>query len=180
MANNNLDDQTNKVIVPIPKPNINDQTNEIIGTSDWSKIGLSYVDGKFYLENPLFDRMLVQESSRGANLKSPKGAIGLMQIMPGTANTAQLTDDEGNLKTAGYGINYTLTKDELLDPVKNIKFAMEYFKGLRKKFGTDELALMAYNWGPGNVRKWQAGEISNDEVPTETINYIKDILGDLK
>ena len=80
-------------------------------------------------------------------------------------------------KETGYGVNYNLSYDELSDPVKNVKYGADYFKGLKKSFGNDRDALIAYNWGPGNTRKWLKKGGNLKELPNETRNYIKKILG---
>ena len=134
--------------------------------------------------DPIIGKIIEAESSGDPLVKSNKGAIGLMQIMPKTA-------EEG----AGYGIDYTFDRDELLDSVKNVKFGSKYFQGLRKHLGGDNYdALIAYNWGPGNYLKWKAGgkyKVSDgkggekiieytggsfDELPEETRDYVNKIL----
>ena len=90
-----------------------------------------------------------------------------MQIMKDTAE-----------KGAGFGVNYTLKYDELKDPEKNVEFGAKYFKGLKKYFGNDRDALIAYNWGAGNTKKLVKDGADLSKLPTETRNYIKKILGD--
>ena len=83
------------------------------------------------------------------------------------------------------------------DPVKNVKYGADYFKGLKKSFGNDRDALIAYNWGPGNYRKFLKNdywiekrriftvpgkakktiEIKHYKLPKETRDYVKKILG---
>lgn len=63
-----------------------------------------------------------------------------------------------------------------LDPIASIHYAARYLKSLRDQFGSYRLALAAYNWGPGNVRK-HAGDFS--KWPKETQDYVTQILGDL-
>lgn len=65
-----------------------------------------------------------------------------------------------------------------LDPIASIKYAGYYLKSLFNQFGTWTEALAAYNWGPGNVKKWLAGQISKQ--PKETINYVAEITRDVK
>ena len=142
--------------------------------------------------NPIYRAIIEAESSGDANTpNSPKGAIGLMQIMPSTALGGV---DEDGRKTYAYGMNRNLSLEELKDPLKNIKFGTEYFEALKKDFGTDANALIAYNWGPGNYKKWRDGkewEKINErgevvkgkysgedfyELPTETQGYLYKIL----
>lgn len=65
------------------------------------------------------------------------------------------------------------------DPLASIDYGMRYLVTLYRQFGTWELALMAYNWGPGNVAKWlKAGGVGS--VPLETQNYTRQILADVR
>ena len=74
-----------------------------------------------------------KESNFKHNSKSKYGAIGVFQLMPNTA------------KKMGYN-PYHLND--------NIKGGITYYKMMYKMFGKTELALAAYNAGPGNVRKY--------------------------
>jgi cell wall-associated NlpC family hydrolase len=90
-----------------------------------------------------------QESGFNPNARSSAGAVGLMQFMPGTA--------------AGLGVN-------ALDPTSSVNGAARYLSGLYKEFGSWDLALAAYNAGPGNVRKYGG-------IPpfSETQHYVSNI-----
>lgn len=144
-------------------------------------------------EFPIVEKMIQQESSgRPWVMNTESGARGLMQITPLTALGG--VDGAGN-KTYAHGMNETLSLQELYDPVKNVKFGSKYFNALKKSFGTDRSALIAYNWGPGNYKKWKKGgtyEVSDGkggtvkktytggvfkELPGETQKYLTDILG---
>jgi soluble lytic murein transglycosylase-like protein len=75
------------------------------------------------------------ESGQEANAVSPKGAVGLMQVLPETA--AEI----------GY--------PDAADPASNLEAGCRYLAALLEGFGGDvELALAAYNAGPGAVRRW--------------------------
>jgi soluble lytic murein transglycosylase-like protein len=75
------------------------------------------------------------ESGQEANAISPKGAVGLMQVLPETA--AEI----------GY--------PDAADPASNLEAGCRYLAALLESFGGDvELALAAYNAGPGAVRRW--------------------------
>ena len=65
--------------------------------------------------------------------KSPYGAVGVFQLMPSTA------------KKLGFNPYYVN---------ENIKGGLTYYKMMYQKFGSTELALAAYNAGPGNVAKY--------------------------
>ncbi len=74
-----------------------------------------------------------KESGFKHELKSPYGAVGVFQLLPSTANRM--------------GFNpYYLSE--------NIKAGLTYYKMMYKMFGSTELALAAYNAGPGNVKKF--------------------------
>lgn len=118
-----------------------------------------------------FGRMLQVESGGrqfnpdGSIVTSPKGAMGIAQIMPTTA--AQ----------PGYGIK-PATPEELATPEGNAKFGQRYFEGMYQKFGNDpEKAAAAYNAGPGTIEKAmlvasQQGGTWKDYIPDETKTYL--------
>jgi len=127
-------------------------------------------DIKSIIENdPIIERIIMAESSGDINAKSDDGARGLMQIMPSTSENE-----------VGFGVNYTLDRNELWNPVKNVQFGSDYFKGLRNNFGNDYHALVAYHDGPTNARKWiKKGAKWKDLGPRAKI-YITNILGEQK
>lgn len=106
---------------------------------------------KHGLPEDIFLRLVNQESGFNPNSKSPAGAIGLAQLMPGTAK--QLGVDPH-------------------DPIQNLDGGARYLKEQYDAFGSWEKALSAYNAGPGNVQKY--GGIPPFE---ETQNYVRSILG---
>ncbi|SFD76694.1 Transglycosylase SLT domain-containing protein [Sulfitobacter brevis] len=99
----------------------------------------------------LFLRLIQQESGWNAGAKSHRGAMGLTQLMPGTAR--------------GLGV-------DAYDPTQNIEGGARYLKQQYRAFGSWRLALAAYNAGPGAVKKYGG-------VPpyAETRNYVKVITG---
>ncbi|UNK62471.1 lytic transglycosylase domain-containing protein [Buttiauxella ferragutiae] len=81
------------------------------------------------------------ESSDGAKLYSPKGAVGEYQIMADTGRELGLRIDS--------------QVDERLDPEKSRAASSIYISKMLKKYnGNLNDSLMAYNWGPGNVDQW--------------------------
>ncbi len=101
---------------------------------------------------PMFEKMLkkhnmpealkyltVVESAINPTAQSPVGALGLWQFMPATGKQ--------------FHLNYNNYKDERLDPEKSTEAACLYLKSLHKMFNDWEMALAAYNCGPGNVRR---------------------------
>jgi len=101
----------------------------------------------------LLVRLAWQESRFRKDAYNPSGASGVMQIVPRWHP----------------GV-------DPYDAPAAIDYAAGFLVGLRSQFGTWELALKAYNWGPGNVQKWQRGEATE---PLETQNYSAQILADL-
>lgn len=95
-------------------------------------------------------RVMQAESGGRTHAVSPRGAIGPMQLMPATAR--------------GLGVNIN-------DPYDNIRGGVKYLRQQLDAFGTPELALAAYNAGPGNVRK-------HGGIPPfqETQNYVRKIM----
>ncbi|MDB5657789.1 MAG: lytic transglycosylase [Cypionkella sp.] len=99
----------------------------------------------------VFLRLVQQESGWNSGAVSVKGATGLAQLMPGTADRL------------GVDIN---------DPGENLEGGARYLRMMYDRFGTWKLALAAYNAGPMAVEK-------HGGVPpyNETQNYVLAILG---
>lgn len=116
----------------------------------------------------LLQAVMKQESGGDPNALSPKGAGGLMQIMPATA------------RDPGYGVQPLQNwdgKDVRTAPEQEqIRFANDYLNAMKQKHnGNTDLALAAYNAGPGAVE--QHGGIPPYQ---ETQNYVKSINQDLR
>lgn len=99
----------------------------------------------------LFLRLVQQESGWNANAVSNKGALGLAQLMPGTA--------------AELGVNPR-------EPAQNLEGGARYLRQQYNTFGDWRLALAAYNAGPGAVQQ-------HGGIPpySETQNYVRVIWG---
>ncbi|MDN3642679.1 transglycosylase SLT domain-containing protein [Lutimonas halocynthiae] len=109
--------------------------------------------------------LAVVESALNPVAVSPSGAKGMWQFMYGTGLEYDLYID-----------SYV---DERLDPIKSTEAACIYLKHLHKTFGDWDLALAAYNSGPGNVKKAikRAGGNKNyweirKYLPRETSSYV--------
>ncbi len=90
------------------------------------------------------------------------GAVGLMQIMPGTGASIAKELGETNFST-----------DKLYDSDTNIRYGTWYIKGLLDKYnGNSELATAAYNAGVGRADQWKDGV---SQLPYETIFFIQKI-----
>jgi len=116
-----------------------------------------------------------QESAWNPKVRSPVGATGLMQIMPGTA-----THTVKMFSIPGYN-----SASQLLDPETNINIGTSYLQYVYQQFGNNRIyASAAYNAGPGRVRTWQgnsAGRINAaafvESIPfCETRGYVKNVL----
>jgi membrane-bound lytic murein transglycosylase D len=103
------------------------------------------------------------ESSLNPSARSPAGASGLFQLMPGTAH---------NL---GLG---TFLPDERTDPEKSARAAAGYLRTLYARFGSWPLALAAYNAGEGRVSRELASRRASDfagvasALPAQTRMYV--------
>jgi len=155
-----------------------DQVGKAIGPSEAQ--AMEPVAAKTELPRSLVNAVIHQESRGNANAVSPKGAQGLMQIMPGTAR-----DIAKELGVTDY---------DLKDKETNQRFGEYYLAKQLKRFGTPELALAAYNAGPGKVQMWIekygpswdaistgiANDIAekklNREYYRETLNYVPSIM----
>ena len=112
--------------------------------------------------NPVILFGLVRrESAFNKDAHSPVGARGLMQIMPQTGK--QIARDL-NERWPG--------KNNLYNPVKNLKYGSYYYQKLLNQFdGHYALALAAYNAGPNRVKKWLPDESIPADIWIETIPY---------
>lgn len=98
----------------------------------------------------LFVALIWQESRYQVDARSPRGAMGLTQLMPSTADYAGVSDP--------------------WDPVENLRGGARYLRMQIDEFGRIDLALAAYNAGPGRVRPHR-------RIPRirETIDYVQKI-----
>jgi Transglycosylase SLT domain len=101
-----------------------------------------------------FARVIWQESRFNARAISNKGAEGIAQFMPRTADWHGLADP--------------------FDPIDALRHSASYLRELREKFGNLGLAAAGYNAGPGRVGAWLAGRRA---LPAETRNYVAIITG---
>ncbi|SFP38436.1 lytic transglycosylase domain-containing protein [Ralstonia sp. NFACC01] len=117
---------------------------------------------KHGIDPALVKAVIAAESGFNPQAVSPKGAIGLMQVIPDTGARYGVTGDAR--RTAA---------QKLADPKTNITTGVRYLSDLLRMFsGNLELVLAAYNAGEGAVQKH-----GNDIPPyAETQNYVKTVL----
>ena len=107
------------------------------------------------IPHDLLARQCFQESGFNPEAHSSAGAVGIMQLEP-----AYFPDAGKN-------------------PVNDITTAARYMAQLHAEFGDWQLALAAYDWGPGSVRHWQTEKQPFTAMPVETQLYVKRIVADV-
>jgi hypothetical protein len=126
------------------------------------KDNLAYLGGlekTLKLPEGLLASTVSVESSGIANALSNKGAMGAMQLMPGTAKQYGVTDPN--------------------DFAQNVRGGASYYAWLQSRYKGDlRKEIGAYNWGPGNLDKAvaQYGDKWESHAPAETQNQIKQVL----
>ncbi|MDO6524904.1 MULTISPECIES: lytic transglycosylase domain-containing protein [unclassified Motilimonas] len=110
------------------------------------------IASRHQLEPALLHAVISAESGYNPQAVSRAGAVGMMQLMPGTA------------KMLGVSNSY--------DVVQNMEGGAKYLRSLLNQYNNKKLALAAYNAGPGAVKKY------NNQIPPykETQNYVKKVM----
>lgn len=114
------------------------------------------------IDYELLQAVIATESGFNPQAVSPKGAIGLMQLIPPTAARYGVKDDK-----------YSLAEEKLTDPEINIRAGSRYLNHLITLFpGQIELAIAAYNAGEGAVKR------AGNKIPNypETQNYVRTVM----
>lgn len=122
---------------------------------------------KYSLDKYMVSAVICTESHFNDAAKSPKGAVGLMQVMPETGKWAA---DKMGLE------DYTDSK--LSDPDVNIEIGCWYLHYLKEMFGDDKRKILAaYNAGPANVKDWTKSDGTLSDIPfEETQQYLNRVL----
>jgi soluble lytic murein transglycosylase-like protein len=125
------------------------------GKTDLSLL-VSGMSKRYGVDADLVDAVIHVESRYKAHARSPKGALGLMQVMPATGRR--------------YGVD---NPSHLLDPVVNVGVGVRYLRDLHEMFGGRvDLVAAAYNAGEGSVQRY------GNRIPPypETRSYVAQVL----
>jgi hypothetical protein len=137
------------------------------------RFAVAQLANEWGLDPDLVMHQMWQESARQAQVVSPAGAIGLMQLMPSTAE--RLAKE---LKMKDYRVG------DLFQPLPNIQLGMWYMRQLFDRYdGTIPYVLASYNAGEEAVDRWRRKRPDHDieeyieAIPySETRNYVKRIM----
>jgi len=99
----------------------------------------------YHLDPALLAAVIYQESKFKSDARSDRGAIGLMQLLPDTA--------EGIATRTG-GSRFRVA--DLYNPEINVRYGAWYLRHLLDRYGDERTALAAYNAGQRNVDRWRA------------------------
>jgi len=121
----------------------------------------------YNLDPALLAAVIYQESKFHAHARSKSGALGLMQLLPSTA--------EGIAVHTG-GTRFQLS--DLYDPEINVRYGSWYLHHLIQKYGDERTALAAYNAGQDNVDRWQRDHVgiqfSETRAYVDRVEQLKD------
>ena len=124
--------------------------------------------GEFEVDKALVFAVIKTESGFNKDAVSNKGAVGLMQLKPSTADYVAKKLGESEYS--------------LFDASDNIRLGVYYLKMLTVRFGDVKIALCAYNAGEGKVAQWLKDEKYSSDGKTlfsvpykETADYLKKI-----
>ncbi|MBB4066751.1 transglycosylase SLT domain-containing protein [Gellertiella hungarica] len=115
------------------------------------------------------------ESGGDATSVSSKGATGLMQVMPETAD-----EIAGDLGDVNFPKNGTVEQKQayLKNPEISRQYGTHYFNKMLTRYNGDkEAALIAYNGGPQRADAWLAAGRDDSVLPKESAAYYKKVLG---
>lgn len=128
---------------------------------------------RYDLDPALVAAVVYAESRFDERARSSQGAVGLMQVLPDTAD--QIADESGGL---------TFTTEDLEDPRINVRYGSYYLRQALDAYDGDVRAAVAsYNAGMGAVSEWVAGSSGDGhrlrvgDIPySETRAYVEKVL----
>jgi len=129
--------------VPVPAVAVTSSSSELRTMAEEAAMALN-------LSPELVEAVIEVESNYNPRAISPKGALGVMQLMPGTARR--------------FGVR------DVFDPRQNIEGGVKYLKFLTDLFNDDRLAVAAYNAGEAAVQAY-----GNVPPYPETMNYVANV-----
>jgi hypothetical protein len=146
-----------KVAAPSPSPPIGPPLVVLASRKRYGPV-LDAAALKYSLSTAFLRAVAYIESRWNPTAGSPVGAVGLLQLMPSTAQSLGVTDRT--------------------DPVQNANGGAKFLASLYQRAGSWPVALAAYNWGPGNVfgTKDKPPHMYSDQWPKNTQQYVRDIL----
>jgi len=131
---------------------------------------IEFAGEKYGVSPALVASIIFAESSFRTDAKSNRGAVGLMQLLPSTAEWLCARQGE------------SFSEEMLTNPLYNIELGTYYLSYLFEKFENETAVLAAYNAGEGNVRLWLLnttysadGEGLTTTPYKETNEYIKKV-----
>ncbi len=141
-----------RLIIRTPKPALTREFKPLGPSKIRYVQEIEQIARKYHLEPKLLHAVIRAESAYNPYAVSPKGAVGLMQLMPDTA--------------ARYGVY------DRYDPFENLEAGARYLRDLLSAFKDVKLAVAAYNAGEGAVRKY------GNKIPPyfETQEYVSRVL----
>lgn len=145
-------------VMKTSRPEISDAEAWKVSDAIWKE------SAKHNLDPILIAALIEVESGFQSLAVSPMGARGIMQIMPDVGQA--IAREIGLPEASGTG---AFTPAHLDDPVLNIKLGIYYLYGLKNSFRSLNLALVAYNVGPTEMRN----RLDNDiDVPVDFANAV--------
>jgi soluble lytic murein transglycosylase len=117
------------------------------------------------LDAALLAAVIYQESKFKADARSKSGAIGLMQLLPATAEGIAV-------HTGGNAFRIS----DLYEPEINVRYGAWYLHHLMEKYGDERTALAAYNAGQDNIDRWRRQGVGVQFAETRAyVNRVEDL-----